>query len=188
MPTHKEPRKWKCEKEELVFSCHVYSIYKRFYRHPDGRQGDFFTAKCHDWVQVIPLTANNELVMVRQYRFGIGDLSWEFPGGVLNPGEDALVGGMRELEEETGFCGENPKILGKLHPNPALQSNTVHFMLLENCRQVKPINWDEFEELQVKTFPIKDVMKMVENGEISHGITVNALFYLLMMRRGDFER
>ena len=174
-----QPAHWDVLEEHLHADCVVYQIVRRRYRHSrDGREGDFFVMQGHDWVQALPLTADQELVMVRQYRFGSQKLLWELPGGCLDPQEPIIEGALRELSEETGFTGNNAQEIGMCYPNPALQSNRSYFVLVHDCMQTEALNWDEHEELEVKCFPLDTVFSMVDSGEICHAITLNALFAL----------
>lgn len=124
--------------------------------------------------------------MVRQYRFGVRQSGWELPGGVIDAVDgDPIVAGARELVEETGYIGDNPRHLGWVHPNPALQNNRSHFVLVENAHAKAGQSLDPNEELQVKLFPVADVMAMAFSGEITHSIALNALFYLQRFLAGE---
>lgn len=173
------PSLWTPGEEVLHAECKVYNVYKRHYTHPgDNRSGDFYIIRSNDWVQVLPLTTDGQLVMVRQYRFGTHELSWEVPGGVIDDGEDALSAGLRELEEETGYHCEQGRVIASCYPNPALQTNRAHFVIAENCVKRSGQNLDPNEELQVKLFPVEEVSAMARRGEIGHAIAINAVFFL----------
>src|SRR2546430_14817831 len=100
-----------------------------------GSEHEVFVIDAVDWVNVVAVTADNHLVMVEQYRHGTNTVGLEIPGGMVDR-EDAspVAAGVRELREETGYEGQTPRILGKILPNPAIQSNTCHTVLVENCR------------------------------------------------------
>jgi ADP-ribose pyrophosphatase len=117
-------------------------------------------------------------VMVRQFRFGIEELSWELPGGVIEPGEDPRDAAVRELREETGFVGDAPLLLGSVHPNPAIQSNRAHIILVPNAVAKAALEWDEHEELEVSRVPVDQVIERARAGEITHALMLNALFLL----------
>lgn len=173
------PAHWEVLDEKLHADCKVYRVFEAQCRHPrDGRTGTFYVMKAPDWVQVLALTPERELVLVHQYRQGSRRLSWEVPGGVIDPGEDALSAGLRELREETGYTGEKARIIGSVMPNPALQDNHSHFLLVENCELTHPTALDAHEEIEVATLPVEDVIRRARTGEIHHAITLNGLFYL----------
>ncbi|MCX6890008.1 MAG: NUDIX hydrolase [Verrucomicrobia bacterium] len=101
---------------------------------------DVYVIDCVNWVNVIALTPERNLVMIEQYRHGSNTIELEIPGGMMDP-EDAspVAAGLRELREETGYEGENPRLLGQILPNPAIMSNVCYTVLVENCRCVSGV-------------------------------------------------
>ena len=95
------------------------------------------------------VTPDGRIVLVRQFRFGIDDFSLEIPGGVVEPGEDPVAAGTRELREETGFGGPRARLLASVHPNPAIQRNRCHLVLVEGVECGESLDWDEDEEISV---------------------------------------
>lgn len=175
----KKPSHWDVVQEDLHTDCSIYKVYRRLCRHPeDGREGDFFVVKGSDWVQVVPITKEGKVVMIRQYRFGSEALSWEVPGGVLEPGESPEEAAVRELFEETGYIGKDIYRIGQTFPNPALQNNKTYFLVLKDCEYVGPRNLDFFEEIEVCTMTLDEVFSMANDGRINHAITINALYFL----------
>ncbi len=172
------PKHWEILSEKLIAPCRIFDVFSRHCRHPEGKEGDFVVLKLANWALALPLTSNNELVLVHQYRFGADVLSWEVPGGLVNENEDPIDTAVRELEEETGFTGHNPQVIGSCLPNPAFLNNRGHFILIENCTKTNHTSWDDHEELETKLVPIKTVWDMVSSGEIQNGVTLNALFAL----------
>ena len=97
------PSKWDLEDDNLHADCRIFEVHKRRYRRKsDGVTGDFFVLDTNDWVNVLAVTPAQELVLVRQFRYGTQEFSLEPPGGVIELGEDPIRAGLRELEEETG--------------------------------------------------------------------------------------
>ncbi|MEM8550361.1 MAG: NUDIX hydrolase [Verrucomicrobiota bacterium] len=173
------PALWTPKDGVLHAQCKVYDVYRQPFTHPkDHRKGDFYIIRCNDWVQVLPLTQAGELILVRQYRFGVQELSWEVPGGVIDDGEAPLEAGLRELVEETGYQAGQAHILASCYPNPALQVNRTHFVIAEGCTQVSGQTLDANEELEVKCFPVGEVSAMARRGEIMHALALNAVFFL----------
>ena len=89
------------------------------------RSKKVITLDAPDWVNIIPITSFNEVVFVEQFRYGIGNTTFEIPGGMVDSGESNQIAAERELVEETGYQLENVIKLGSLSPNPALFKNKV---------------------------------------------------------------
>lgn len=158
--------------------CVVFDVIEKRCRHPKrGTEGDFYVLESRDWVNVLPVTPEGELVLVRQWRFGVEAFSWEIPGGIMDAGESPVEAGLRELVEETGFEARSSRLLGQISPNPAILSNTCFFVLAEGVSLSGAQDWDQHEEIEVKLFPIDEVYAMAARGDIVHSLVVNALFY-----------
>lgn len=146
------------------------------YRHPTRTtERDFIVLNPPDWVNVVALTADGQLVLVRQFRYGIDGFSLETPGGVANSGEAPTATGLRELREETGYTGGRTTLLGSVHPNPAIQSNRTHFVLVEDVRKTHDLEWDADEEIEVVLVPVEEALAMARTGGITHSLVLNAL-------------
>jgi 8-oxo-dGTP pyrophosphatase MutT (NUDIX family) len=126
-------------------------------------------------VNVIALTPDHRLVLVRQFRYGIDDFSLEIPGGVIDPGEDFLAAGVRELREESGYVGDPARLLGSVHPNPAMQSNRCHLVLVTNARRAAELDWDPDEEFAITARPVEEVYALAYAGGITHAMVLDAL-------------
>ncbi len=122
-------------------------------------------------------TVENEIVLIKQYRFGTGRSEIEIPGGAVDEGESILVAGQRELLEETGFAGEKARIIGKVCPNPALQDNFCYTVLVENVKKIADPHQDDMEDIRTLILPEKEVFTLVKQGEISHGLVLNGLMF-----------
>ncbi|MDQ8205299.1 NUDIX hydrolase [Pelagicoccus sp. SDUM812003] len=171
------PLPWERLSEELITHCPVFDFVSRRMRHPRrGTEADFYVLKSRNWVNVLPITPEGEVVMVRQYRFGIEALSWEIPGGVMDAGEEPVAAGLRELEEETGFVPRSSRLLGSISPNPAILDNRCYFVLADHVTPTGSLAWDEHEELETRLFAMDDVYAMAQRGEIAHSLVLNALF------------
>ncbi|RKG72954.1 NUDIX hydrolase [Corallococcus terminator] len=132
--------------------------------------------ECADWVNVIAVTKQDELVMVRQFRFGIDAPTLEVPGGCVDPGEEPAVAAARELEEETGYRAGRLELLGAVHPNPAFQPNRCHTFLALDCERVSGGHPDDGEDIAVELHPRADVPRLILEGHITHSLVVVAFF------------
>ena len=173
-----EPSRWLRGGERVLVSTRVLDLRSVRFRHPSrGTERDFVIAHAPDWVNVVAVTPDGRLVLVRQFRFGSNGLSLELPGGVLEAGEDPVAAAVRELSEETGCAGAAARLLGSVHPNPAIMDNRCHFVLVEGAAPKGPVKWDDDEEIEMLTAPVGDVLAWVRSGRITHSLTVAALMF-----------
>ena len=176
-PSPHTPARWEKLGETTRAKTAVFDVQGVRYRHPTrGTEKEFVVVRAPDWVNVLALTPDGTLVLVRQFRFGVDEFSLELPGGVMEAGEDPVAAGLRELREETGFAGKNARLLGSVHPNPAIQSNRCHFVFVEDAVRTEELEWDEHEEIEVTTRPADEVLALARNGAITHSLVLNALF------------
>jgi 8-oxo-dGTP pyrophosphatase MutT (NUDIX family) len=154
---------------------------ERFRSRASGKTHDFFVAHLADGVQVIAVTAAQQVVLVRQFRAGTRRDSLETPGGLLEPGEDPCEAGARELLEETGYAGDPPERLGTLWPNPALLTMGITTIVIRNARRVAEPRPDPSEELAVELVPVQEIPAMIRAGRIDHAMVVAGLLSWLML-------
>lgn len=149
-----------------------------------GAEHDFTIIDCVNWVNVVALTPDRQVVLVEQFRHGSETVELEIPGGMLDAGEtDPVVAGLRELREETGYAGENARIIGTVLPNPAIMSNICHTVLVENCRLRHAVEFDHGEDLLTRLVPAADLSQLVATGKIKHSLVVAALYYFDLNER-----
>ena len=149
-----------------------------------GREHNFFVIDSVNWVNVIALTPERQLVMIEQYRHGSGTVELEIPGGMIDARDlSPEAAGVRELREETGYAGENPHIIGKVFPNPAIMSNTCFTIMVEQCRLLHPVEFDHGEDLVTRLVPVVEVPKLVADGKIKHSLVIAALYHFELGRR-----
>ncbi len=133
-----------------------------------------------DWVNVVAITADERIVLVRQWRFGTRTFTWELPAGLVEHGEDPLVAGLRELREETGYAPketEGARIIGVVHPNPAFMSNVCTTVLATGCVVAGAQHLDPSEEIEVGTVPLDELPARVASGELSTALGLVGLYW-----------
>lgn len=149
------------------------------------QEHDFLVVDAVNWVNVIALTPDGQLVLVEQYRHGSNTVELEIPGGAMDAGDATPEeAGRRELREETGYEGERPKIIGQNFPNPAFMSNTCFTVLIENCRCVHPVQFDHGEDLITRLVPAAEIHNLVAGGRIRHSLVAVAFYYYELWGRG----
>jgi ADP-ribose pyrophosphatase len=145
-------------------------------RHPRTRRlFERIVLETADWVNVVAVTEDGQLVLVRQYRFGSGELSLEVPGGVVDPEEDPQEAARRELLEETGYASDSWRLLARVRPNPAFLGNSCHQFLAERARVVSQPHLESGEDIAVQLASPSAVADMVRTGAIDHSLVVSAL-------------
>jgi ADP-ribose pyrophosphatase len=170
------PKRWKKLGSREVARTRIFSVESVDFHHPArAKPQDFFVINAPDWVNVLALTPAGHLVLVRQFRYGIDDFSVEIPGGVIDLGEDPVAAGVRELREETGYVGTSARLLGSVRPNPAMQNNRCHLVLVEGARPEAKLDWDPDEEFEIMTRPVDEVYALAYAGGITHAMVLDAL-------------
>ena len=149
-----------------------------------GEEHEFYVIDSVNWVNVIALTSERQLVMVEQYRHGSDTIELEIPGGMMDAAETSPeVTGARELREETGYEGDQGKTIGQVFPNPAIMSNTCFTVMFENCRCIHPLAFDQGEDLITRLVPVSEVPGMVASGKIRHSLVVAALYHFELWQK-----
>lgn len=178
--SHQEkPPKWNILFKRFLHDDRVWNVYDYHGHHPDGREHDFFVINNRkDWIQCIALTANNEIVLVSQYRAGNDDITLELPGGGIDENEPVEHAAFRELREETGFAGNHPILLHSAYPNPATQTNRVYYYLLQNCKKIYDTQFDDVEDLRTHLLPLDQLDEVIDQGTFQSAITLAGILAL----------
>lgn len=177
-PRMTAPKEWKHAEIEPIQDCRVFSVARLRAESPHtGERHTFYRIEASDWVNVVPITPAGEIVMVRQFRHGSGELSLEVPGGMVDPGETPAQAAARELLEETGYRGRPPERLGIVNPNPALFGNRCHSFVVRDAEPVAAIRNSETEETVVELLPGAELHQRLVAGDIDHALVIAALYF-----------
>lgn len=140
----------------------------------------FSVIDCDDWVNVVALTADEHVVLLRQFRPGARRVCLEIPGGIIEPGEDPCAAAARELVEETGYTGTHFELIGKVAPNPALFSNTLYTVLARGVALTHPPTPDDGEVLAVETASLAECRRRLAAGDVDHALVIVAFAHLAL--------
>jgi len=144
---------------------------------------DYYVQEFPAWVNVLAITGEHEAVLIRQYRHGLGRVSYELPAGVHETGESLLEAAQRELLEETGYSGGTWSPLMELSPNPAIQNNISYSFLAEGVSLSATQQLDPTEEITVHLIPIDHLRTIIFSGEMIQALhTAPVLKYLIQHR------
>jgi ADP-ribose pyrophosphatase len=175
---------WKITRSEPVLDCRIFKIRKDITVNPrTGQAHEMFVMENPDWVNIIPLTPDEYVIMAEQWRHGTQSVHLETPGGLIDPKESAEACARRELLEETGYEAGDIRVLATVHPNPAFQNNLQYYVLATNCRRVGEPKPDHAEDIAVRLVPLADIPRMIKSGEITHGIVIGAFYFFDCYRR-----
>jgi ADP-ribose pyrophosphatase len=148
-----------------------------------GNAHEFYTLRCDDWCNVVPLTRDGQVVMVKQHRYGTEEETLELPGGLIDPTDTSpLEAARRELLEETGYVATHIEPTGVIAPNPALLTNRTWSFLARDVEPSGRVELDGGEDIEVITVPLGEIPARVARGEISHALVVVAFAYALGLR------
>ena len=172
--------KWKIIESTYLHKVPWLTIRKDKCQLPNGNMVPaFYVNEYPDWANAFALTKEGEVVMVKQYRHGIGEVGIELCGGVIEENESWQDGMRRELLEETGYAFETMEYLGKISPNPSTTNNWVHMFLATGGIKVAEQNLDESEDVEVLLMSIDEVKQLVKENKIAQSLHVTSIFYAL---------
>lgn len=189
-PTESNPvvSRWKLVGEKVFLDFPYLQIVERNCRKtsdPEDQEAHrFYVLRAKDWCNVIPVTEEGKIVLVKQFRAGTLTAAYEFPGGVVESTDaDVSATALREMAEETGYeplPHARCKVLGKSHPNPALQDNFVHSLIVGPVKKMRAQNLDPAEDIEVVEVDVEDLPKLYRSGEFTHALMLTTLFHFMM--------
>jgi ADP-ribose pyrophosphatase len=134
-------------------------------RFPDGRVIEpYYIVELPNWANIVVVTEDEKIVLVRQYRYPVDQVTFELPGGVIDKGEDPMHAAIREMQEETGYHSAEVEFLCKLAPNPAINDNTAYF----------------YEDIDVMLFSKSEFLRLLHENKMQHGVQLGPIYEALI--------
>ncbi|MBC7387548.1 MAG: NUDIX hydrolase [Cryobacterium sp.] len=179
---------WKCSEEKTFLDFPYLQVVERQCRKDSTPETEephrFYVIRAKDWCNIIPITESGKVVLVKQFRAGVLAPTYEFPGGVMESSDaDVQATALREMTEETGFEAlptARCEKLGSSYPNPALQDNQVHSLIVGPVKKTQLQNLDPAEDIEVVEVSVEELTRMLRNGEFTHALMLTTLFHFLM--------
>jgi ADP-ribose pyrophosphatase len=173
---------WKQTSKEQVFKSFLFKVFKVGFRSErSGKEGFFDVLESKSWVNVVPITRQNQVLMVKQFRYGTGQETLEFPAGAIESGQTPMDAVKRELLEETGGLGLVAET-GSTHPNPAFLNNICYHFVATDVEVTKGQSLDEYEEIEILSFPLDEIDQMIADGKITHALSIASWYFATRSR------
>jgi ADP-ribose pyrophosphatase len=174
--------RWRELERETVADCRIFKVERSIAVSPvDEKSRPFHRIQSVDWAQIVPVTSDGEVVLVRQYRHGVQRVTLEIPGGLVDPGEDPATAALRECLEETGYRARAALSLGVVAPNPALFANRLHTFYAVDVEPERAVQNTGTEVTEVVLVPVTDLEALLVAGEIDHALVAGALWRYLRL-------
>jgi len=162
-----------------VYQGRIFTVQVETIRLPKGGELEAEIVRHPGSVVIVPVTSNDEIVLVRQYRHAIGRWAWELPAGSLKPGEDVVRAAIRECQEEIGQVPAHVERLGSFFPTPGYCDERMTFFKATELRLPGPddeeAHQDEDEDIEARPFAREVVRRMIASGAVIDLKTVAGL-------------
>ena len=169
---------WKKISSEYISQHQYFTARKDSCEMPDGTiVPEYFVVELPTSACALSITENNEVILVKQYRYPIEATVLEIPGGFIDKGEEATQGMARELLEETGYAFSSIEYVGKIAANPGVLNNYTELYLATGGKKVASQSLDHHEEIEVLLYPVEEVRAMLRRNEFVQALHVCCMMY-----------
>jgi 8-oxo-dGTP pyrophosphatase MutT (NUDIX family) len=160
---------------EYLANCAVFDVWRHRVRLDGSVEHDIYALEMPDWVTVVAVRPDGDIVLIRQHRHGVHEVVLETPGGMVDQGESPERAAERELLEETGYTPKSLESLGWVHPNPAIQTNRIHLFLARDVTLTAAPSFDAHESVELVITSPSDVLAALRDGSVTHALSALAL-------------
>ncbi len=178
-------RKWRKIESKELFDFTIFKMRQTTSRSPrNGKDFSFYILDSPDWINVIPITPEGQVVLIEQFRHGTEENTLEIPGGMMDPGDnDPAESAKRELLEETGYDSDPLIQIGVVAPNPAILNNKCYTFIAPNARKVAEQSQDGAEDIAVRLVDVLEMPEYIADGRISHALVIAAFYHYENFRK-----
>ncbi|MDX9757776.1 MAG: NUDIX hydrolase [Bacteroidota bacterium] len=162
-------------RHEILYTGRVFTIVRDEVRHVSGYESVREVVEHDGGAVAVAVDANNEVVLIRQYRYPIAEEIIELPAGKLSPGEDPLACAQRELREETGIHASRWEKLSAMLSTPGFCSEVLHLYLARDLRAGTQALEQGEESITVLRVPLREALAMCADGRVRDGKTIAGL-------------
>lgn len=172
---------WRTLEQTEIYSTRIFELDSVIRREDQtGNEGEFYVLRANDWINVVAVTSDAQLILVDQFRHGTDGFELEIVGGIMNPGESPIEAALRELKEETGYgptAASIVEVIGMVLPNPAFLDNRCYTILVTDAELLSKQEFDDHENIEVVLEPLGTMNELVRSGRITHGLVINAFYW-----------
>tara|TARA_B100001013_G_scaffold154065_1_gene91690 strand:+ start:69 stop:608 length:540 start_codon:yes stop_codon:yes gene_type:complete len=173
------PKKWRTVETKHIFGNRIFGFREDTVISPKtSKSHPVWVMDAPTWVNIVPITKEKKVVMIKQYRFGTKEISMEIPGGMVNSEEKAKSAAIREMKEETGYDSLEVYEIGKISPNPALMTNSVYSYVALDVEKTCEQELDDMEDIEVLEVDLKEIPNLIKKGDIDHSLVISAFYCL----------
>ncbi len=173
---------WSEMSRETAGDYRIFTVERSVARSPvDGQPRTFHRIQSQNWTQIVPITADGQVVLIRQFRHGTQRVTLEIPGGLVDSGEDPAEAALRECLEETGFRARRAEPLGVVNPNPALFANRLYGYFATGVERERAVQNTGTEVTEPVLVPVSELPGMLLSGEIDHALVAQTLWRYLYL-------